>query len=192
MRGAFWKVCGVWALLLVAVALGRPQLPLRAVFLDRYLPRDSILPATGDQLTLPATLTTTTGDEIPTLSAEGPTLFLVLAAGCPACKRGLAHFPEWIRGWEAAGLVPRTLLLPGSEEDTASFLAGLATDAHVVLDTSRVALSRLRARVTPSVVLVAADGSVVAAFSPDDEWPPTPEAISRAIQQQESSPPITS
>lgn len=181
MRGVFWKVCGIWALALVAVALARPHLPLRAVYLEGDLPRDSILPVMGELLDLPVSLTTTRGEEIPTLASEGPTVFLVLAAGCPACQRGLPLLPGWIRGWEGAGLAPRTLLMPGSEDDTKRFLQGIPRDAHLVLDTSRLALSRLRARVTPSVILVAADGTVAGAFSPDDEWPPTPEKLSRVI-----------
>jgi len=177
-KGSFWGVCGLWALLLVSFGLARPYLPNRVVFEPGPKESASILPAVGEQLLLPTHLTTMTEERIPALSAEGRTLFFVLSAGCPACRRELPRFPELLQAMTTGGVAIRTLVIPGTVEDTRWFLDRLPYDAYAVLDTVRLAVTRLRARVSPSAILIAADGTVQGSFSPSGEWPPSQKTVS--------------
>jgi hypothetical protein len=167
----FWKICGVWALVLVSFALARPYLfPME---MEVAVP-EGYLPNTGETLTLPDSLLTTSGDALPALENTGQTLFLVTSASCPACKRELTagSFHELLNAAGEGDVATRMLVIPAGSEETDWYMNRVPS-APIVLDTMDLAITRLRARVTPSVVLVNPDRRVIFA----EGWPVTWEVI---------------
>ena len=178
MNNLFWKTCSVWVLLLGSIFVVRPFLPYKAV---REFPAP--LPALGEQVEVPQTLLTISGEEIPALSEKGGTFFLVTSSGCPACKRELSTYGELLRMVEGHGLTARMLVLPGgSPEDTEWFFDRLPVGAKVVFDTLGFSLSGLQVGLTPSVVVLGPDGRVTGAFAPPRDWPVTQEMLPSGLR----------
>ena len=176
----FWKVCIAWAIL------------LGAFFAFRQIPTDPLaattaavasLPDPGASLDLPASLTTREEYRIPALASSQWTLFLVTWTGCARCKRELTSvYPNLLQAANETGFATRMIVVPASRVEDSWFLERTPPDVHVVVDTSRSIVSALRARVTPSVILVNPRGSVTAVFSPSREWP-----VTRRMLEQISS-----
>lgn len=176
-RGSiFWKICGVWALVLVSFALARPYLfPMQ---MEVAVP-EGYLPSTGETLTLPDSLLTTTGDALPALENTGQTLFLVTSASCPACKRELTagSFHELLNAADEGDVATRMLVIPAGSEETDWYMNRVPSTAPIVLDTMDLAITKLRSRVTPSVVVVGPGRHVSFA----EGWPVTWEVIEAGL-----------
>jgi len=181
MRLTFWRVCAVWALVLGSYAVARPYLTDRG-----GSDPEPDLPSVGDTLDLPTTLTTVAGLPVPTLAADR-TLFLITWAGCPTCKRELSSYPQLLEMAEQHGFATRMLVLPAQPNDNAWYLERAPSRAIVIFDTLRVGVDGLRARVTPSIVIVGANGVVEAAYSPSRAWPVTSEMLA-AVSRSRSFP----
>ncbi len=171
-----WKVCAVWALLLGLIIFIRPHLfPVEVVLPEGALPPEGLV------LELPETVTNVSGQIIPALATEGTTLFLVTSAGCPASRRALEErkFHDLLLSAEKVGLASRLLVIPAGDDDTEWYMDRVPSSPGLVLDTLGFSLSMLETRVTPSVVLVAPDGTV--RFAKD--WPVTWKAIEGELAQ---------
>lgn len=171
----FWKICGVWALVLVSFALARPYLfPME---MEVAVP-EGYLPSTGQTVTLPDTLLTSSGNALPALRNSGETLFLVTSASCPACKEELTagSFHELLNAADEGDVATRMLVIPAGTEETDWFMNRVPS-TPIVVDTMDLAIARLRTRVTPSVVVVNPDRRVTFAQG----WPVTWEVIQAAM-----------
>jgi len=171
MSGWFWKVCAVWALVLGSIAVARPGF--------ESVPVQAAMPAVGQTVTLPPSLTTVSGEVIPAMAGSEETLFLVTSAGCAACRRELPSYADFLTVAGEMGFAPRMLVTPSSPTDTDWFLRHAPKSAYVVLDTLGVAVSGLGVGVTPSVVMVSPTGTVSDVFWPSRGWPVTPEMLDR-------------
>lgn len=178
--GRFWKVCAVWALFLGSIVVIRPMIGASQ---PRSTSQPVPMPAQGDKVDMPANVQTTSGATIPTLSADtAETLFLVTWTGCAICKRDLPTFGDLLSSAQAAGIAVRMLVTPGTPADNEWFLDRVPEGDVVVFDTMQLALSGLKAMVTPSVVIVSSKGVVDAAFSPSSGKWPLDEATFRRFQ----------
>jgi hypothetical protein len=133
----------------------------------------STMPAIGETIELPATVSTLSGEIIPSLSRSSRTIYLVTSTGCAACQRELPTFGDLLLLAESKGFATRMLVLPGAPADDDWFLARVPQSANVVLDSAEIAKTILRTRGTPSVVIMDEDGVVAGIYSPSREWPIT-------------------
>ena len=170
----FWRICAVWALVLVTVLVARPYLSERIVQVE-----SGFMPSIGDAVSLPSTFRTTDGRIVPALGRVGSTFILVTWVGCPICKRELNSYPGLLQMAGESGFTTRMLVAPTqSEEDNKWFLDRVPGDAAVVWDTLQIASSILQARVTPSIVIVTSDGVIEEVFYPSGgEWPVTTKML---------------
>lgn len=176
-QGMFWRICAVWALLLGSFWVVRPHLfraTMRAV--------EQRTPSSTEQLQIPRSVLTISGTRIQTLSRDRPTFFLVTSAGCPACKRELPTYGDQLEMAKREGLEIRMLVIPGTSQETEWYLERVPLGVPVVLDTMRLAISNLRSGLTPSIVMVRPDGTVIDSFSPPVDWPVTARMISRRLE----------
>jgi hypothetical protein len=142
------------------------------------LPEGS-LPAVGEEVHLPRTLTTISDEVIPALGNDGGTIFFVTWAACSACRREVGNLSEFLLSADEGSLTTRVLVIPGEPDETSWFLGQLPSTARVVLDTLRLGPAVLGTRITPSVVVVKSDGRV----SLSGEWPIERETILKSLEQ---------
>jgi hypothetical protein len=138
------------------------------------------MPSVGERVELPTTLTTQAGEVIPAIVKDRKTFFLIISTSCPVCQREVVtHYPSLLPMVEANGFALRMVAIPSSPVDDEWFFERIPPETRLVLDTLGIARNALRVRVTPSVVIVASDGTVEAVFSPSREWPITEELLAQ-------------
>lgn len=137
-----------------------------------------VLPAQGNILALPDSMKALSGEAVPSVEGQKLTMFLVIGAGCPVCRRDLSqYYPDLIGLAQEFDLASRMIVLPASREEDAWILEHVEADWIVVLDFEKRITTALGVKVTPTVVVLEPNGSVVAAYAPAHGWPVTREML---------------
>jgi hypothetical protein len=111
---------------------------------------------------------------MPTVSSSTSTVVLIALTTCPACREEVeSYYPELLSNARDLGFRTRMIVVPREPEADRWFLERVPTSTKLIFDTLGLATDHLRVEVAPSVVVVTADGTVQAVFSPSRSWPVT-------------------
>jgi len=163
----FWKICAAWCLVLLSVVALRVGAggPAPAE-------RGPSMPEVGTRLQLDGGLVDADGREIEAVADSGLTVYLITSTGCAACQRELLNdYPTRVPTLAEAGHEFRWVTMTSAPADDDWFMARVPDDAAVIIDTQGFVRGQLRVGVTPSVLVLNSDSTVVGAFSPSREWP---------------------